>query len=129
MEKQVKKQKKPSEYNWTPLGKPTFILTIIFCIVECLLAIFLLYNAIAVFTSTDPKVEQQQKIAAIIGLVVGVVIFVFGISATDHICKRTRAGLHVNMALACGSVFFFNPITGILTVVYSASVPARKSAA
>ena len=118
MEKQTKTNKYPSEYNWTPLGKPIYILSIIFCVLECILAVLLVWMAINLFATNGAT--SQQIGTGVAYIIVALVIFIFGIIATVNFCKRTKAGEHINMGLACCSIFFFNPVCGILAVVYSA---------
>ena len=141
MSKQVKKEtkKEPTREvakssnapKWTSLGQATYIIAIIFCILESIIAFLLiiLYGLMPFTAKQEGSSSGDMTyliIIAVAATVVALVILIFGITATVIICKRTRAGQHLNLALAICSIIFFNIVVGILATIYSTQVPKNK---
>ncbi|MCF0126102.1 MAG: hypothetical protein HUJ68_10195 [Clostridia bacterium] len=125
------KEKPVSVKKTTSLGTATYVIAIIFCVLESILAICLIALYVVIpFMSTSEELTPEQKntvfISAIIAGVVSAVILIFGIIATAIICKRTKNGEHLNLGLSICSILFFNIVVGIMATIYSTQIPKKE---
>lgn len=132
MEKETKQKAEtsnsPSQSKWRGVGLAAYIIAIIFCVLESIgMLVLFIYGIIL---CTNPSSAQGGADSAIIIgavlLVVSLIYLAFGITATTIICKRTKAGAHLNLALSICSIIFFNIVVGILATIYSTQVPVNQ---
>ena len=138
MAKQVKKENKdvkkqsPQQPKWVGIGLATYIVSIIFCVLESIGALIAILIIVLTSVSSQSGGQPPEEgsgfsiVFAAVGGVFALVVLIFGIIATIEICKKTKAGAHLNLALSICSIIFFNIVVGILATVYSTQVPVKK---